>query len=211
MLIDSTTALDQSIRASSPSRSKVASCSRSQNPVVVHWLNRRWAVARVTPNNASGSFHQEQPAWVTYTIAARTARSLTRRRLPPCRRTGAGGINGSAISHRSSGAHVRIMASFTNPDHAAGQPTSNETRTKQCTKFLSAAANDRLYAAWVLVVVMRRGELAGLKRPKLDLESGVIYVHWQRAVASGEVEGGVIEKEPKGKSKRTAARKPCPR
>jgi integrase len=30
-------------------------------------------------------------------------------------------------------------------------------------------------------------------------------VHWQRAVASGEVPGGVIEKEPKGKSKRSIA------
>jgi integrase len=78
---------------------------------------------------------------------------------------------------------------------------------RECQKFLIHAANDRLYAAWVLVVVcgMRRGELAGLKWPKVDLASGVIYVHWQRAVASGMVEGGVIEKEPKGKSKRPIA------
>jgi integrase len=52
---------------------------------------------------------------------------------------------------------------------------------------------------------MRRGELAGLKWPKVDLDTGVLYVHWQRAVASGEVDGGVIEKEPKGMSRRAIA------
>ena len=52
---------------------------------------------------------------------------------------------------------------------------------------------------------MRRGELAGLKWSKVDLDAGVVYVHWQRAVASGEVEGGVVEKEPKGKSRRSIA------
>lgn len=78
---------------------------------------------------------------------------------------------------------------------------------EQCCQFLACASRDRLYAAWVLVVVcgMRRGEVAGLKWPKVDLDSKVIYVHWQRAVASGEVKGGVIEKEPKGKSKRSLA------
>lgn len=81
----------------------------------------------------------------------------------------------------------------------------------QCTRFLTEVATDRLYAAWVLVVVcgLRRGELAGLKRPKIDLDQGVLFVHWQRAVASGEVNGGVIEKEPKGKSKRFIALGPA--
>jgi integrase len=61
--------------------------------------------------------------------------------------------------------------------------------------------------AWVLAIVcgMRRGELAGLKWSKVDLDSGVLHVHWQRAVASGEVKGGVVEKEPKGKSRRSIA------
>jgi integrase len=77
----------------------------------------------------------------------------------------------------------------------------------QCAAFLAYAAKDRLYAAWVLAIVcgMRRGELAGLKWPKVNLDDGVVYVHWQRAVASGVVAGGVIEKEPKGKSKRSLA------
>jgi len=96
------------------------------------------------------------------------------------------------------------------------QPRASERETQgrkgvwtaaQCAGFLTYAAGDRLFVAWVLVVVcgMRRGEVAGLKWPKVDLDKGVIYVHWQRAVASGEVEGGVIEKEPKGKSKRPIA------
>ncbi|WP_028192565.1 site-specific integrase [Salinispora pacifica] len=76
---------------------------------------------------------------------------------------------------------------------------------KQCAQFLAHIADDRLYAAWVLVVVcgLRRGEVAGLKWSKIDLDRKILHVHWQRAVASGEVEGGVVEKAPKGKSKRS--------
>jgi integrase len=94
------------------------------------------------------------------------------------------------------------------------RPTGREERgrkgvwtAQQCSTFLVGAADDRLFAAWALAVVcgMRRGELAGLKWSKVDLDAGVVYVHWQRAVASGEVEGGVVEKEPKGKSKRSVA------
>jgi len=78
---------------------------------------------------------------------------------------------------------------------------------EQCRTFLLRATQDRLYAAWVLVVVcgMRRGEVAGLKWPKVDLGKGVVCVHWQRTAATGIVDGGVIEKEPKGKSKRPIA------
>ncbi|WP_431912699.1 tyrosine-type recombinase/integrase [Micromonospora carbonacea] len=100
------------------------------------------------------------------------------------------------------------------PDIRAPRPEDKEERgrkgvwtSRQCATFLNHVASDRLYAAWVLVVVcgMRRGEIAGLKWPKIDRDIGVIHVHWQRAVASGEVKGGVVEKEPKGKSKRSIA------
>lgn len=77
----------------------------------------------------------------------------------------------------------------------------------ECGRFLAHTAGDRLYAAWALVVVcgLRRGELAGLKWPKVDLERGAIHVHWQRSTAPGVIAGGVIEKEPKGSSRRTIA------
>jgi hypothetical protein len=38
----------------------------------------------------------------------------------------------------------------------------------------------------------------------VDLELDVILVHWQRALASGEVPGGVVEKEPKGRRRSIA-------
>lgn len=78
---------------------------------------------------------------------------------------------------------------------------------QECARFLAAVADDRLHAAWVLAIVcgMRRGELLGLKWPKVDVDNGVIYVHWRRTCANGMVKGGVIEKEPKGKSKRSIA------
>jgi integrase len=77
----------------------------------------------------------------------------------------------------------------------------------QCNAVLAAAVGDRLSVAWTLPVVcgMRRGELAGLKWSKVDLDGGVLHVHWQRAVASGAINGGVVEKEPKGKSRRSIA------
>lgn len=88
-----------------------------------------------------------------------------------------------------------------------GPTNSSPVRPGQCRAFLAAAAGDRLYAAWVLAIVcgMRRGELCGLKWSKVDLDSGVVHVHWQRAVANGMVDGGVVEKEPKGKSRRSIA------
>jgi integrase len=74
-------------------------------------------------------------------------------------------------------------------------------------QFLTHHAGHRLRAAWVLAVVVgtRRGELAGLKWPRIDLERGLLLVHWQRTTTSN----GVVEKQPKGKSKRTVALGPA--
>jgi integrase len=73
----------------------------------------------------------------------------------------------------------------------------------QCRQFLTYVANDRLFLAWVIIVVcgLRRGEVCGLKWSKVDIEKLSMRIVWQRVV----VDGGVIEKEPKGKSKRTVA------
>ena len=78
---------------------------------------------------------------------------------------------------------------------------------QQCGTFLTHTAGDRLHAAWTLAIVcgLRRGELAGLTWPKVDLDRGAIHVHWQRCCAPGVIAGGVVEKGPKGTSRRTVA------
>jgi integrase len=66
----------------------------------------------------------------------------------------------------------------------------------QSSSFLRHHHASRLRAAWALAIVlgMRRGELAGLKWSRVDLDRGVVFVHWQRTTSSG----AVIEKAPKG-------------
>lgn len=73
----------------------------------------------------------------------------------------------------------------------------------ECVRFLDHHDDHRLRAAWVLAIVagLRRGELAGLRWHHVDLDRGVLLVHWQRAATST----GVVEKEPKGKSRRSIA------
>jgi integrase len=73
----------------------------------------------------------------------------------------------------------------------------------QSKTFLRHHRGGRLYAAWALAIVagMRRGELAGLRWSKVDLERGIVYVHIQRTICGNKV----IEKSPKGKSRRTVA------
>ena len=78
---------------------------------------------------------------------------------------------------------------------------------EQTLAFLKAARDDRLYAAWVLATVcgMRRGELAGLRWSKIDFERGIIRTDWQRTIATGQGDHGVVEKETKGTSARNIA------
>jgi integrase len=77
----------------------------------------------------------------------------------------------------------------------------------ECVRFLDHYDDHRLRAAWVLAIVagLRRGELAGLRWHHVDLDRGVLLVHWQRAATSR----GVVEKEPKGKSRRSLALGPA--
>ncbi len=72
----------------------------------------------------------------------------------------------------------------------------------QSAQFLRHRQDSRLFAAWALAVVagMRRGELAGLKWDRVDLDRGVLLVSWQRTTTSNQV----IEKAPKGKSRHAA-------
>ncbi|MDP9794113.1 integrase [Catenuloplanes nepalensis] len=75
---------------------------------------------------------------------------------------------------------------------------------EEAARFLRHHADSRLRAAWALAVVLglRRGEIAGLKWPRVHLDRGIVQIHWQRIATSSS---GVIEKTPKGKSKRTIA------
>lgn len=68
--------------------------------------------------------------------------------------------------------------------------------------FLSGAAEDRLYAAWLLALLcgLRRGELAGLRWKDVDVDAGILRITSQRTTTT---EWAVITKEPKGTSRRT--------
>ncbi|MFI7601202.1 tyrosine-type recombinase/integrase [Actinoplanes sp. NPDC049681] len=74
---------------------------------------------------------------------------------------------------------------------------------KESKQFLTFHRDSRLYAAWALAVVAgtRRGEIAGLRWSKVDLEMGNVYIHSQRTICGNKV----IEKSPKGKSRRPIA------
>jgi integrase len=77
----------------------------------------------------------------------------------------------------------------------------------ECVQFLDHHQPHRLRAAWVLAIVVgvRRGELAGLRWSRVDLDKGILFIHWQRVATSA----GVLEKEPKGKSRRAVALGPA--
>lgn len=74
---------------------------------------------------------------------------------------------------------------------------------KESKQFLKFHRDSRLYAAWALAVVAgtRRGEIAGLRWSKIDLERGIVYIHIQRTICGNKV----LEKSPKGKSRRAIA------
>ena len=82
------------------------------------------------------------------------------------------------------------------------QPELQVWNRVQVATFLTYAATDRLYAAWLLALLcgLRRGELAGLRWPHVDLERGTVRIVSQRTT---DADWHVITKEPKGTSRRT--------
>jgi len=91
-------------------------CSRANRPMFTHSVNRRCAAVLDTPNEAGIADHA-QPVYSTYRIAASTARSSVRRRPPPWRRCGCGGINNEATIHNGSGHHFSTSLRPTRQPH----------------------------------------------------------------------------------------------
>lgn len=126
--------------------------------------------------------------------------------------------NGKPLSHRSVRlTHAVLSRTLTdavedyelidvNPAARATQPKEERHEITpwneaQARSFLTAIFEDRLYACWLLCLStgMRRGELAGLRWQDVDLERGTVSIQNQRTTDGA---GGVIEKDPKGKSRR---------
>ena len=87
---------------------------------------------------------------------------------------------------------------------AVARPKLRVWSPKQTRAFLSAVANDRLFAAWLLAATtgMRRGELLGLRWEDIDLDAGVVRVARARVRAGNQVVAG----EPKtARGRRTIA------
>ena len=82
------------------------------------------------------------------------------------------------------------------------RPEMRTWTAEDASTFLTSAASDRLYAAWLLALAcgLRRGELAGLRWVDVDLERATVSIVNQRTV---DAEWNVVTKEPKGTSRRT--------
>ena len=84
---------------------------------------------------------------------------------------------------------------FKRPKIATSDRVSSAWSPDEAGHFLSSVANDRLRAAWWLLLTrgLRRGELLGLKWADVDLEAGRARIVHTRVVVDGET----IESDPK--------------
>jgi integrase len=156
--------------------------------------------------------------YVTPHIGARQLYTIDKRVVHDLYRTlhQRGGRNGRPLSATTVRiVHKVLMKAFNDLGYNLDgvrqpRPAQRETMGRkgvwtpaECVDFLRHHAEHRLRAAWVLAIVagVRRGELAGLKWHRVDLDRGLLFVHWQRTATSK----GVVEKEPKGRSKRAIA------
>jgi hypothetical protein len=121
-LIESTTACDQSMSAASPSRVRTCWCSRSPQPSRGPFGEPAMRGGPADPEHRRG---QLPPG--TAGLDQIHDRGQDRRIVHPQPSTTLptyrpDGINGSAMSHKSSGAQVRTISSITNSDHAQLRP-----------------------------------------------------------------------------------------
>lgn len=122
-----------------------------------------------------------------------------------------GGRGGAPLSGRSvNAAHgllrsaleyaVRLGYATRNPAAAIERQGSQSKvptpwTAEEARAFLAATRQDRIYAAWLLLLSrgLRRGELAGLRWSALDLEAGTLRVETARV----EVNGKTVDSDPK--------------
>ncbi len=116
-----------------------------------------------------------------------------------------GGRNGSPLSDRSVQLSVVVLkaatvwafetgvvgrdplAGFRRPRAQAGKGAGEAWTTDEARAFLAAVVEDRLVAAWTLLLTrgLRRGELAGLRWDAVDLEAGTIRIIRTRVLVDG--------------------------
>ncbi len=93
-----------------------------------------------------------------------------------------------------------VLAGYKRPKIAPSDRASSAWTPEEAGRFLAAVAEDRLRAAWWLLLTrgLRRGELLGLRWPDVDLGGGHLRIVRTRVV----VDGQVIESDPKTKNSR---------
>ena len=109
------------------------------------------------------------------------------------------------VLHRALADAMRRNLIPVNPATAARAPKVERKETQvwsaeEAARFLTAVADDRLAALWVLALHtgLRRGEMAGLRWKDLDLKQRTLTVSRQRTTAGYDV----VEAAPKANSHR---------
>jgi integrase len=82
---------------------------------------------------------------------------------------------------------ARNVADAVDPPKAS-KPRTDVWTGEQLRAFLLHVRDDRLYAAWLLFATtgMRRGEVAGLTWPDLDLEAATARIEWTLGVVDSK-------------------------
>ena len=88
-----------------------------------------------------------------------------------------------------------VLAGYKRPKIEPSDCVSSAWSAEEAGRFLSAVADDRLRAAWWLLLTrgLRRGELLGLRWEDIDLEAGRLRIVRTRIV----VDNKVVESDPK--------------
>ena len=95
-----------------------------------------------------------------------------------------------------------VLAGFKRPRITPSDRVSSAWSPEEAGTFLAAAANDRLRAAWWLLLTRgpRRGEVCGLKWSDVDLETSRIHIVHTRVMVGGTA----VESDPKTSAGRRA-------